>query len=223
MLPLLLPDSPVAIWWPADPPGRPGRRPARRPGPAPDHRLPPAPSAGKRGDRTTSARRTPRATPTWPGPGSPRGGRCSPRRSTSTRSKVTVRVGRPPRRSARAPTCSPPGSPTGSRSTVDRQHVRRARHHRGGAGDPAGPDPDLAARRQARDVLLPGPAGPAGRAQAARPARAARRGAAPARRGRRVRRHGEIPGGSQNGATKKAATRRKPAAAKSTRAKAAKK
>ena len=39
VLPLLLPDSPVAVWWPTDAPEDPAVRPARRAGPAPDHRL----------------------------------------------------------------------------------------------------------------------------------------------------------------------------------------
>ena len=38
VLPLLLPDSPVAIWWACDPPDGPGRRPARLARPAPHHR-----------------------------------------------------------------------------------------------------------------------------------------------------------------------------------------
>ena len=38
VLPLLLPDSPVAVWWPTDAPDGPGRRPARWAGAAPDHR-----------------------------------------------------------------------------------------------------------------------------------------------------------------------------------------
>ena len=86
VLPLLLPDSPVAMLVARRPAGRPGRRPARRARPAPDHRRRRASSAAApRAHPPASARRTPRATPTWPGPGSPRGGRCSRRRWTSTR------------------------------------------------------------------------------------------------------------------------------------------
>ena len=78
------------------------------------------------------------------------------------------RLGRRGDGSARAPTCWPPGWPTGCKVDVEPEDHRRPRHHRGGAGDQRGPDPDLPARRQAGDVHLPRPAGPADRAQAAR-------------------------------------------------------
>ena len=38
VLPLLLPDSPVAVWWPADAPADPAADPLGLAGPAPDHR-----------------------------------------------------------------------------------------------------------------------------------------------------------------------------------------
>ena len=173
VLPLLLPDSPVAVWWPVRPAAGPRRRPARRAGPAPDHRRGGRAARPGAGRSTSSAPPTPRATPTWPGPGSPRGGRCSPRRSTSTRSR-SPGLGHAPSGSARAPTCWWPGSADRLKVDGGPLELRRARHHRGGARDQGGADPDRPARRQAGDVLLPRPAGPADRAQAARPPRAAR-------------------------------------------------
>ena len=38
VLPLLLPDAPVVVWWPGDAPGEPAEGPAGRAGAAPDHR-----------------------------------------------------------------------------------------------------------------------------------------------------------------------------------------
>ena len=151
MLPLLLPDSPVAVLVADRPAGRPGRRPARRPGPAADHRLrrrQPRPAPRR---CTSSARRTPRATPTWRGPGSPRGARCSPRRWTSTRSKVTGA-------SVAAERISPSADLLAAwladrlKVDVERQHLRRPRHHRGGDGDQArarsgSPAPTAGSRR----------------------------------------------------------------------------
>ena len=87
VLPLLLPDSPVAVWWPTDPPTDPSTDPARRPRTAPDHRL---------GQRQPRKRRRPaqpvqglHARQHRPGldPADARGGRCWPPPSTSTRSR----------------------------------------------------------------------------------------------------------------------------------------
>ena len=94
------------------PPRRPGGRPARQARQAPDHRLGRSCRAARSRRCAASARPTPPATPTWPGPGSPRGGRCSRRRSTSTRSRCDG-CAWPPSGSAPAPTCCWPGSPTG--------------------------------------------------------------------------------------------------------------
>ena len=77
VLPLLLPDSPVAVWWPCHPPDDPAQDPLGRLAQRPPGRAP------RRS--ASSARRTPRATRTWPGRGSRRGGPCSPPRSTSRR------------------------------------------------------------------------------------------------------------------------------------------
>ena len=59
VLPLLLPDSPVAIWWPRDAPEDPADRPARRARAAPDHRRGRRRAAARAGPSTPSARRTP--------------------------------------------------------------------------------------------------------------------------------------------------------------------
>ena len=116
VLPLLLPDSPVVVWWPADAPDDPAARPARRARAAPDHRRRRRAPGGKaRAIHTQCSAYS--AGQHRPGldPDHRRGGPCSPRRSTSTRCKVTGRRRSPPSGSARAPTCSSPGWPTGSR------------------------------------------------------------------------------------------------------------
>ena len=84
VLPLLLPDAPVVCWWPDKAPGERGAR-TRWAG------WPSAGSPTPRRPRTRwppsgcGRRRTPPATPTWPGPGSPRGARCwRPRWTRST-------------------------------------------------------------------------------------------------------------------------------------------
>ena len=89
VLPLLLPDAPVVVWWPVDAPARPGRGPAGRARPAPDHRhaTPPRTRSASCGARAATLRA--RATPTWPGPGSRRGARCWPPRSTRQHCEVT--------------------------------------------------------------------------------------------------------------------------------------
>ena len=186
VLPLLLPDSPVAIWWPSRPTGGPGDRPARSARPAPDHRR---------------RRRHPRQ-----GPGHPRPvlgvlrrqhrpgldpdhavaraarGRPRPAPAEGHRRLGDRRADQPQRGAARRLAGRPAQGPRRP------QELRRTRHHRGPPRHQGGPDRDLAARRPAGDVLLPRPARPAGGAEAPAAARAARRGAAPARRGRGVRR-----------------------------------
>ena len=114
MLPLLAPDAPVVTWWHGPPPDEiatdalgvlanrritdcaQARRPAGRASPA---------------GRATSSP----ATPTWPGPGPPRGARCWPRRSTASRPRRCSATS-PPRPATRAPRCSPAGSRRGSTS-----------------------------------------------------------------------------------------------------------
>ena len=186
VLPLLLPDSPVAVWWPTDPPAGPGQRPARHAGAAPDHRL------GQRHPRRGAGAARPvhglHARQHRPGlDPADAVARAAGRRARPAPAQGHRRRRSPPSGSAPAPTSWSPGCATGSRSTWPAE-LRGAGHHRGRAGDRRGPDPDRAARRPAGDVLLPRPARPADRAAPARRPRAARRGAAPARRGRRVRR-----------------------------------
>ena len=84
--PLLLPDSPVAIWWPTDPPEDPAADPL---GALAQRRITDAAAAtrGKGKAHATQCTSYTRATPTWPGPGSRRGARCSRPRSTSSRSR----------------------------------------------------------------------------------------------------------------------------------------
>ena len=65
VLPLLLPDAPVAVWWPTD--SRRATRSARSVS-AGSPMLLPRPGPGPR-RCSRSARPTPGATPTWPGPG----------------------------------------------------------------------------------------------------------------------------------------------------------
>ena len=85
VLPLLLPDSPVAVWWPADAPEDPAGDPLGALGPAADHRCRIGHAGQDEGDAPPVHGVRARATPTSRGPGSPRGGRCSPPPWTSTR------------------------------------------------------------------------------------------------------------------------------------------
>ena len=101
--PLLVPDIPVVTWWPGDAAGRPGRqtRSARSPSagsPTRRGRRAAARVPGRAGRAATSP-----ATPTWAGPGRPRGGRCSPPRWTSRTARSPAGRSRP-RRATRART-----------------------------------------------------------------------------------------------------------------------
>ena len=188
VLPLLLPDSPVAIWWPTAAAGRPGRRPARRAGPAADHRL-------GRASRAASPRRCSRQCQAY----APGNTDLSWTRLTPWRALLAAALDQHPLKVTGAKVTAERVSPSADllvawladRLKVDvaRGNSDGPRHHRGQHGHQGGPDPHLARRRPARDVHLPRPARPAGRAQAARGPGAARRGAAPPRRGRRLRRH----------------------------------
>ena len=167
VLPLLLPDSPVAVWWPTRPAGGPAADPL---GALAQRRITDAAAAtrGKaQGDATRSARRTPRATPTWPGPGSRRGARCSPPRSTSTRS-------RSPARSVTAERISPSADLLAAWLARPAQgRRRRARTPRARASPRScwrprrGRSRISRAGRQAGDVLLARAPGPADRAASA--------------------------------------------------------
>ena len=71
--PLLLPDTPVVTWWPGDCPGIPAKDPI---GMLAQRRITDARAAADSvdGDRRRGRAATCRVTPTWPGPGSRRGG-----------------------------------------------------------------------------------------------------------------------------------------------------
>ena len=176
------------------PPRRPGGRPARAAGPAADHRRRRRLARQDQGAARRSARRTPRATPTWPGPG-----------SRPWRALLAAALDQQPAQGHRGPVTAERISPSADLLMAwlsDRLRVpgRRARTRPGRASPRSrmetreGPIRITRDRRQAGDVLLPGSARPAGRAQATRPPRAAGRGAAPARRGRRLR-GGRAPAG----------------------------
>ena len=90
MLPLLLPDSPVVVWWPGRAPDDPAGDPLGALG---TRRITDAASVptGKARAMLTAVHHLLRpATPTWPGPGSPAGGPCWRPRWTSTRATVTA-------------------------------------------------------------------------------------------------------------------------------------
>ena len=89
------------------------------------------------GDARPSARPTPPATPTWPGPGSPRGGRCSPRRSTSTRSRSRRRTVTAERISPSADLLVGLAARPAEGAASTRANSDGPGHHRGGAGDRA--------------------------------------------------------------------------------------
>ena len=182
VIPLLAPDVPVVTWWHERAAGADRLRPARRGRRAPDHRHRAGRRPGRR--RCASGPRTTRpATPTWPGPGSPRGARCWPARSTPPASR-----GHRGRRSPRPTPTRPPrccGGWLRARLGVDPDRRSGERRHAGG---------DAAAGRRRRDhrvdrddgmaTLQPHrPAGPDAAVGPPPARRRARRGAAPARPG----------------------------------------
>ncbi len=110
VLPLLLPDAPVVVWWPVNAPLDPAGGPAGRPGPAPGSPTP-TPARSRYGSWPPAPTPTRRATPTCPGPASRRGARCS--RRPWTRSTARCRRSRWRARSTtRAASCSRCGSRT---------------------------------------------------------------------------------------------------------------
>ena len=86
VLPLLAPDAPVVTWWYGDPPHLIAHDPL---GVFADRRVTDCALAADPLDRAARSgpRTTPRATPTWPGPARPAGGRCAPRPSTPPRAR----------------------------------------------------------------------------------------------------------------------------------------
>jgi hypothetical protein len=94
VLPLLAPDAPVVTWWFGRPPTLIAHDPL---GVLADRRVTDVSLAETRSTRCASApTTTPPATPTWPGPARPAGGRCARRRSTRS-------TGPRARRSSRGP------------------------------------------------------------------------------------------------------------------------
>ena len=102
---------------------------------------------------------TPPATPTWPGPGSPAGGRCSPRRSTRTRARCSSA-------SVTAERISPSAdllvglARDRLKCEVARDALRGPGHHRGGAEHRAGRHRRSPAPTAGWPALLPRRAGP---------------------------------------------------------------
>ena len=123
---------PWCVWWPDERAGRPGAR--TRWARSPSAGSPTRPRPRTRSASSPSAPPpTPPATPTWPGPGSPRGARCWRRPWTRTHCHGHRGVGggrgvQPEHRTARAVARRPAGRPGRA------QGLRRARDHRGPAG-----------------------------------------------------------------------------------------
>ena len=149
-------------------------RPRTRSGSWPSDGSPTRPRLARARPRrcTPSARPTPRATPTWPGPGSRRGARCWPPPSTSTRS-------RSPAATVTAERISPSADLLVAWLRRPAQGRRGPQELRGPGitevvlETTEGPIRDRPPRRPAGDLHLARPARPPGRAQAPRGARAA--------------------------------------------------
>ncbi len=192
VLPLLLPDSPVAIWWPSDAPDDPAGDPL---GSLAQRRITDA--AAKSRGKTKAIHiqclsyakgNTDLA---WT-------------RITAWRALLAAALDQHPLKVTGASVTGERISPSAellaawlvgpAEGEGAAPQLRRTGHHRGRPGHQGGPDHDHPSRRQAGDVQLARPPGPADRPEAPGPARAARRGAASARRGRRVRRDRSTPG-----------------------------
>ena len=174
----------------------PGARPARRAGAAPDHRRRRGVAEAARGAGAAGRATTPRATPTWPGPGSPRGAAL-----------LAAALDQPPEPVSRRGRSRPSGQPerrpagrlagaAGCTCPSTRSAPARARASRRCGCTSAHGDIELTApgRRGWRRSAIP--------AQPERPValqrrddrRAARRGAAPARPRRHLRSDGALDG-----------------------------
>ena len=115
VLPLLLPDSPVAVWWPTDPPADPAEDPL---GKLAQRRITDSANVSRgRSGRAAQPVQGLHAGQHRPrlDPADPVAGAAGRRRSTSTRSR-SPGPRSPPSGSTRAPTCSRRGCATGSRS-----------------------------------------------------------------------------------------------------------
>ena len=194
VLPLLLPDSPVVVWWPGRAPEDPAADPLGALG---TRRITDAASVptGKARAMLTQCTHL-RRRQHRPGldPDHRRGGPCWPPPSTSTRARCTAASVTAERISPSADLLVGLARRPAQAATSTASSSQRPRHHRGGADHQAGRHHGHPLRRPAGDALLPRPARPAGRAQAPRPRRAAVRGAAPARPRRRLRRDREADG-----------------------------
>ena len=189
VLPLLLPDSPVAVWWPTDAPEDPAADPL---GALAQRRITDS-AAVTRGKTKAIHRQCASYAPgntdlAWT-------------RITPWRALLAAALDQHPEKVTSASVTAERISPSADLLVAwlsDRLRVegRPAQlqgpgHHRGRAAHEVRRHQHQPRRRQAGEVLLPGPARPAGRAEAARRPRAAGRGAAPARRGRHLRRRRE--------------------------------
>ncbi len=165
VLPLLLPDSPVAIWWPTDAPEDPADDPLGR---LATRRVTDA-AAVTRGKKVAMHRQcatyaSGNTDLAWT-------------RITAWRALLAASLDQHPlkvqRASVTAERDQPQRRPSGGLADRPAQGAGRAarllgsRHHRGGDGDQGGADQDQPRRRPAGHVLLPRPARPAGRSASA--------------------------------------------------------
>ena len=187
VLPLLLPDSPVAMWWPSDAPERPADDPLGR-------------LAQRRiTDAAAAVRGKGRAIHLQCSSYSPGNTDLAWTRITPWRALLAAALDQHQPKVTGGSVTAERISPSAEllvawlsdrlKVPIARKNSARPRHHRGPARDQGRPDPDLAARRTAGDLLLARPARPSGGPQAPAAPRAAGRGAAPPRRGRGLRPH----------------------------------
>ena len=168
VLPLLLPDSPVAVWWPSDAPDGPAGDPL---GALAQRRITDA-AAATRGKAQGHA--DPVRGRTRPGNTDLAWTRLTPWRALLAAAldqhqiKVTSARRSTASGSARAPTCWPPGWRDRLKVEVERAQLRGPGHHRGrAASTKLGPIRITRRDGKLATVSSPGPARPADRAQAA--------------------------------------------------------
>ena len=153
VLPLLLPDSPVVVWWPGKAPDDPATDPLGTLGTAPDHRRGLGADQQGQGDadpvpQLRAGQHRPRLDPDHRLAGAAgRGPRPAPGQGHCRRRSR-------PSGSAPARTCCRLARRPAAGATVDPEQLRGPRHHRGGAEHQAGRRHDLPLRRPARDALL---------------------------------------------------------------------
>ena len=184
--PLLLPDSPVVIWWPGKMPAPPGRRRTRPAHPPPADRCgrghPAAGRAEGAGQGLLPRRHRPELDPADP-VARPAGGRAGPVPGQDHGPRWSRPSG-----ATRPPSCSPPGCSRSCNVADHPQDQQRARHHRGPDGHRGRRHRHHPAGRPARLVRRARAARAAGRPEAARAHRADLRRAPPdgCRRGLRA-------------------------------------